>query len=77
LNESKVVGTKPVIARRHQTTLFEPPVWEFESRESGQTRRFWLGPSSALAAEADINMPTVPDESVENDQSRLPGWILW
>jgi hypothetical protein len=24
LNESKVVGSKPVIARRHPTTLFDP-----------------------------------------------------
>src|SRR5215831_9012592 len=51
--------------------MIRPPVWEFESRGSVQAQRFWPGPGSALTGlEADINLPTTPVESVENDPKR-------
>jgi len=46
----------------------EHPLWEFESREVGLTQSFWSAPVRRLRAEADINLPTIPDESVENDR---------
>jgi hypothetical protein len=44
LNEGKVVGSKPVIARRRPTTLFD-------------TVEEPLGP---VATESEINLPTIP-----------------
>src|SRR5215469_11805354 len=49
--------------------MIRPPVWEFESRGSVQAQlarpRF-----GAHGVEADINLPTTPVESVENDPKR-------
>jgi len=51
LNEGKVVGNKPVIARRHPTTLFDPaeePLDPVASAVEIGAEAFWLGPGSAL-----------------------------
>jgi hypothetical protein len=41
-----------------------------DPRGFGQTQRSWPGPVRRLSAEADINLPSTPAESVENDPKR-------
>ena len=68
MNEGKLVGGEPVVARRHPTTLFDPVEEPRPGCEHG--KEGW--PIATLAvrglrAAADINLPTIPDETVEND----------
>jgi len=48
--------------------MIQAPVWEFESQASGQTRNaFSLAGLRRFREKADINQPTRPAKSVEND----------
>jgi hypothetical protein len=45
-------------------------VWEFESWASGRTQRFWLARLGRFQGKADVNQPTPPVESIENNPER-------
>jgi hypothetical protein len=69
LNEGKVVGGEPVVARRYPTTLLDPieePLHPVTGAVEIQTEADRIA-AIAFRAKADITPPTIPAGTVEND----------
>jgi hypothetical protein len=56
--------------RSCRTHQFDARSGARDPRGFGQTQRSWPGPVRRLSAESDINLPSTPAESVENDPKR-------
>ena len=56
MNEGKVVGSKPVIARRHPTTLFDPVKEPFDPVASAIEVRTEADRIAAIAFRRDVGL---------------------